>query len=186
MGVAELTSHFGLNHNGIRQHLAKLTDAGLVVEETRADGRPGRPRLTYRVDPAADGRWGTPGPYQHLSMALLEMLATDASAKQVGRKMSRHLDLGDPAGRLDPAEKLERSIARGGFEPRMDRRGKQVEFVLTNCPFAEAAALDPDTVCDLHLGLAEGLAERIGGVTVETLVRRRPHQAGCRLRFNLS
>jgi DNA-binding transcriptional ArsR family regulator len=31
-GIAELTEHLGLNHNAIRQHLAKLCDAGLVVE----------------------------------------------------------------------------------------------------------------------------------------------------------
>ncbi|HRE03950.1 MAG TPA: helix-turn-helix domain-containing protein, partial [Ilumatobacteraceae bacterium] len=29
-GVAELTEHFGLNHNAIRQHLAKLVAASLV------------------------------------------------------------------------------------------------------------------------------------------------------------
>jgi len=32
-GVAELTAHFGLNHNAIRQHVAKLVTAGLVREE---------------------------------------------------------------------------------------------------------------------------------------------------------
>ena len=30
--VAELTSHLGLNHNAIRQHLAKLVNADLVTE----------------------------------------------------------------------------------------------------------------------------------------------------------
>ncbi len=186
MGVAELTAHFGLNHNGIRQHLAKLTEAGLIVEETHPTGRPGRPRLSYRIDPVVDGRWGTPGPYRHLSLALLEMMATDTSARQVGKKMGHDLGVRNHDARLDQAEMLERAIARGGFEPRMDRRGKRLEFVLANCPFAEAAALDPDTVCDLHLGLAEGLAEQIGGVGVDTLVRRSPHQAGCRLRFRIA
>ena len=33
--VAELTDHVGLNHNAVRQHLAKLVDADLV-EEARA------------------------------------------------------------------------------------------------------------------------------------------------------
>jgi predicted ArsR family transcriptional regulator len=53
-----MTVHFGHNHNAIRQQLAKLVDAGLVVESrARAKGR-GRPRLEYVVDPIADGRWG--------------------------------------------------------------------------------------------------------------------------------
>ncbi len=51
VGVAELTDHFGLNHNAIRQHLAKLRDAGLVVEELAAPSGPGRPPLRYRPNP---------------------------------------------------------------------------------------------------------------------------------------
>ena len=30
--VAELTAHVGLHHNAVRQHLARLVDAGLVEE----------------------------------------------------------------------------------------------------------------------------------------------------------
>ena len=56
--VAELTDHFGLNHNAIRQHLAKLVDAALVIEETAPRAGRGRPRLVYRLDPATESRWG--------------------------------------------------------------------------------------------------------------------------------
>jgi predicted ArsR family transcriptional regulator len=56
-----------------------------------------------------------------------------------------------------------------------------VEFTLRRCPFAEVAAADPDTICQLHLGLAEGLAEGLGQLTVDRLVPRDPHRAGCRL-----
>ena len=56
--VPELTEHFGLNHNAIRQHLAKLVDADLVIEGTAPSAGRGRPRLRYTPDPAADGRWG--------------------------------------------------------------------------------------------------------------------------------
>ena len=59
--VAELTEHFGLNHNAIRQHLAKLVEAELVVEtKAPATGR-GRPRLVYEVDPRSESRWGVAG-----------------------------------------------------------------------------------------------------------------------------
>ena len=54
--VTEMTAHFGLNHNAIRQHLAKLVDAGLVVESTA------RPRVvadrgssTSSTRPPTDG-----------------------------------------------------------------------------------------------------------------------------------
>ncbi len=52
VGVAELTTHMGLNHNAIRQHLAILVDAGLVLEELAPEsGRPGRRALQYRLHP---------------------------------------------------------------------------------------------------------------------------------------
>src|SRR4051812_37520204 len=74
VGVAEMTAHFGLNHNAIRQHLAKLLDAGLVVESTVPIAGPGRPRLVYEIDPAAESRWGVVGPYERLSLLLAEII----------------------------------------------------------------------------------------------------------------
>ena len=62
VGVAELTAHFGFNHNAIRQHLAKLVDAELVVESTESRAGRGRPRLQYLVNPSCDSRWGGSGP----------------------------------------------------------------------------------------------------------------------------
>jgi DNA-binding transcriptional ArsR family regulator len=48
VGVAELTAHFGLNHNAIRQHMAKLREARLVVEEQL--GITERARGSYTVE----------------------------------------------------------------------------------------------------------------------------------------
>jgi hypothetical protein len=45
---------------------------------------------------------------------------------------------------------------------------------------------DPDTVCDLHLGLASGMAERLGGLVIDDLVRKNPQRAKCHLRCSLS
>lgn len=184
--VAELTSHFELNHNAIRQHLAKLVEAGLVTHETSAPGTPGRPRLIYRIDPTADGRWGTEGPYQRLSMLLVDMLASGSTAEEAGRRAGRDLDVRPPETADDRITVLEEAIARGGFEPKTRSRGETLEYVLANCPFADAAEADPDTVCGLHLGLAQGLADQLEGVAVDDLIRRNPHRAGCRLRFHLT
>ena len=38
-----LTAHFALNHNAIRQHVAKLRAAGPLVETKAPAARPGRP-----------------------------------------------------------------------------------------------------------------------------------------------
>jgi predicted ArsR family transcriptional regulator len=57
-GVAELTEVTGLHHNAVRQHLAKLVEAELVVESTERPMGRGRPRLAYTIAPSIDGRWG--------------------------------------------------------------------------------------------------------------------------------
>lgn len=69
----------------------------------------------------------------------------------------------------------------GGFEPELRRRGDRVEIVLHNCPFESTAVDDPDTVCGLHRGIAEGLAERAGRVVVEDLITQDPRKAECRV-----
>ncbi|HEX7094249.1 MAG TPA: helix-turn-helix domain-containing protein, partial [Acidimicrobiales bacterium] len=70
VGIAELTDAFGLNHNAIRQHVAKLVAAGLVIESKATGSGRGRPRLQYVVSPAVEGQWGTTGPYERLSRLL--------------------------------------------------------------------------------------------------------------------
>jgi predicted ArsR family transcriptional regulator len=183
--VAELTSHFELNHNAIRQHLAKLVEAALVIENTSPPEGPGRPRLIYRVDPAADGRWGNEGPYQRLSLLLIDMIASGSTPEVAGRRAGRETRIATPGPGHDPISALQDAIARGGFDPKVRHQGDTIEYILANCPFAEAAAADADTICGLHLGLALGLADQLEGVTVDDLIRRNPHRAGCRLRFHL-
>ena len=55
--MAELTAYVRLNHNAVRQHLAVLKEACLVVEEVEDRSRPGRPRLLYRLHPEATPGW---------------------------------------------------------------------------------------------------------------------------------
>jgi predicted ArsR family transcriptional regulator len=182
-GVAELTSHLGLNHNAIRQHLAKLVDAGLVVEATAPAGGRGRPKLLYAVDPRAESRWGVTGPYERLSHLLSEIIRTGDEPVEVGRREGRRLRQGADA--QEAIALVEEAMAREGFAPetRSTRRGAEV--VLQNCPFASTALGDPDTVCSLHLGIAEGLVEGSEGLSVDELVVMDPRRAGCRLRLQV-
>ena len=182
VGVAELTDFVRLNHNAVRQHLAVLKDAGLVAEEVERRSRPGRPRLLYRLHPEAAGRWGTPGAYAWLASLLSDAVRRRLDPRQVGRQ-DGHLRAAELAGPGDSADLLQAEIARRGFRPRRFERGRKVELVLERCPFAEVAESDPDTVCQLHLGLTEGLAEGLGGLAVEKFLVKSPHSAGCRLTF---
>lgn len=182
VGVAELTEYVGLNHNAIRQHLAVLKDAGLVTERLEERSRPGRPRLLYRLSPEAAGKWETPGAYAWLASLLSDALRHRADPREVGRQDGhRRASEITGAGAAESIDLLEAEIARRGFRPSRLERGRKVDFVLGRCPFAEVARSDPDTVCSLHLGLAEGLAEGLGGLEVQALVRKDPTRAGCRL-----
>jgi predicted ArsR family transcriptional regulator len=178
--VGELTDYVQLNHNAVRQHLAVLKDAGLVVEEVESRETPGRPRLLYRLHPEVAGSWGTPGAYAWLASLLSDALRRDLEPRQVGRQDGGRR-AAEISGSGDPVDLLEEEMARRGFRPVRSERGRRVDFVLGRCPFADVASDDPDTVCQLHLGLAEGLTEGLGGVSVERLVVKNARRGGCRL-----
>ena len=182
--VAELTGHVGLHHNAIRQHLARLVGADLVVESTAAPTGRGRPRLVYEVAPSADSRWGVTGPYEQLSVLLSEIIRTGDTPVDVGRRA------GSASGQVtgadsDPADAMTERLARYGFEPARENRGDQVDFILRSCPFETTARADPDTVCGIHLGLAHGIADSLDGIIVVGLDRQDPRHANCRLRCQI-
>jgi predicted ArsR family transcriptional regulator len=184
--IAELTAHFGLNHNAIRQHLAKLVAADLVTEDRAPSTGRGRPRLVYEPHPAADSRWGVTGPYEQLSVLLAEIIRTGDSAVDVGRRSITPSGRTARAGK-DPVDFVVDVMERRGFEPVVrTARGDRVDVVLRRCPFQSAVLADPDTICDLHLGMAEGVAELTGHhLVVDELLARDPRRAGCRLRMHL-
>ena len=179
VGVAELTEHLSLNHNAIRQHLAKLLEAGLVIESSLRGGRPGRPRLVYEIDPSADTRWGVLSPYERLSLLLVEKIRSGDPAVDVGSRAARQFR----ATASTPDEvvsNLTDTMTRLGFEPQTRLRGKRIDVVLGRCPFEAAALADPDTVCSLHLGLAQGLVADTD-IVIDGLVVNDPRRARCRL-----
>ena len=178
--VAALTEAVGLHHNAVRQHLAVLVEAGLVREQTAAPSGPGRPRFTYELAPAADSRWGALGPYERLSMMLTEVIRTGDSPVGVGRRLALAAQTGTDRSATGLTMLLD-DLERSGFAPTDSIRGRSVTITLHECPFASAALTDPDVVCDLHLGLAQGTAEAAGGLTVDSLTRKDPRRAGCRL-----
>lgn len=182
VGVAKLTDWFGLNHNAIRQHLAKLLDAGLVVESTVASGGRGRPRLLYEIDPAVESRWGVIGPYERLSLLLSEIITTGDTPQDVGRRAGQNYrsSAADPG---DAVTNMTEAMTRMGFDPVVSRKGTRVDLVLDTCPFVSTALADPGTVCSLHLGMAHGIAEGTATV-VDELVAKDPRRAKCRLRLH--
>jgi predicted ArsR family transcriptional regulator len=76
-------------------------------------------------------------------------------------------------------------MARQGFAPEVRALRGGAEIVLHNCPFATTALADRDTICALHLGIAEGLTDT-PAATVTELVAYDPRKAGCKLRIRLA
>ena len=130
--VAELTDHIGLHHNAIRQHLARLVAADLVVESTAAPTGRGRPRLVYEVAPSVDSRWGVTGPYEQLSLLLSEIIRTGDAPVEVGRRAGSTLE--HVAMAADPADAMADRLARYGFDPVSERSDHHVDLVLASLP----------------------------------------------------
>lgn len=181
VAVAELTAHLGVNHNAVRQHLTKLVEAALLIERKARSGGPGRPRLVYEVEPAAESRWGVTGPYERLTHLLAEVIRTGDAPVEVGRRAGRQYRRSAPCG--EAVGDIAETMARLGFDPVIRRRGRRVEVVLGACPFASAAITDPGIICSLHLGIAQGFAEK-SKIVVDELVAKDPRRAKCRLRLS--
>jgi predicted ArsR family transcriptional regulator len=170
MTAPELAAVVGVHHTAVRQHLAVLSEAGLVAAASQPHPGRGRPHRVYWAVDVVD-------PYEELGTALAEAMSGGLSAREIGRRRGRAL-VPSPDGTMAT---LEAEAQRLGFEPTVRRRGKGTfELVLGACPFANAAAVAPDAVCDLHLGLAEGIVERGGGLVVDALHAADPHRGGCR------
>jgi predicted ArsR family transcriptional regulator len=182
LGVAELNGQFAFNHNAIRQHLAKLVAAGLVIESKAPSTGRGRPPLVYEVDPGAEGQWGGTGPYERLSRLLVEVIRTGEAPEAVGRQSADQFRVRAPSG--DAAADLGAAMARQGFQPERRPTRHGADIVLHRCPFATAALADRETVCSLHLGIADGLVEG-SDARVEQLVAYDPRKAECRIRLSV-
>lgn len=182
--VAELTQHFGFNHNAIRQHLAKLVDASLICESsTQTTGR-GRPRLCYSISPAAQSRWGAIGPYERLSQLLTEVIHTQDTPAEVGRRAGKTIPTKNDES-TDPVDELVDAMASQGFDPSVKRKGKKIDITFGTCPFETSAKVDPDTVCEIHRGLTIGAAESLGSIVIDDHIHRDPEKGKCAVRCHV-
>ena len=163
MGVRELADVVGLHPNSVREQLARLADAGLVVTEAAPSSGRGRPRLRYMARPEADEQ----APYRALARVLtdeLERMADPATrATEAGERWGRAL--------IGPAEtvtdedaavgRLVGLLGDAGFEPEgPDLPGGPIR--LRRCPFEPLARDHRGVVCGVHLGLMHGALRQMG------------------------
>lgn len=169
--AGSLAEALGIHHTAVRQHLALLVDAGLVSPQPLPVKGRGRPRVGYSVVDVGE-------PYRELAGMLADAVRTGRTARQTGHDAGTRI-APSAAGALTT---LRDEAARLGFDPYVLDNPDSLEIVLRACPFADLASEQPETVCELHVGLAEGIAERAGGLVVSGITLADPRQGGCRIR----
>ncbi|MDA4895403.1 ArsR family transcriptional regulator [Streptomyces sp. MS2A] len=166
--IGELTEATGLHANTIREHLQRLIEGGYVIQSTERRTTRGRPRTLYS---AATG-------------------APDASSPVARRKVSAAAERGDLMRRLLRTERSElgreatyqldalvEHLEESGFEPVVAEDGLRVE--LTPCPHAAARPEHRPVLCQVHLGLMQGVLAEAGGPLSAECVRAADRPEEC-------
>lgn len=177
----ELAEALGRHPNGIRLHLERLRDAGLVARERSSLGR-GRPRDMWLVSAGARPGGRPPTAYAQLGRWLARAIrpgkTTLRDVESTGREIGRQLA---PETRGDAEASMYATLAALGFEPMRESHAPQrLTYRLCNCPYRDAAAENPQVVCGLHRGVTRGLLDELEASSeLEAFVPRDPARAGC-------
>jgi predicted ArsR family transcriptional regulator len=180
-GTVELAEELGLHPNGVRIHLERLEEAGLV-ERARVRGQRGRPPDAWRVAPGAQPGGDAPHAYRDLGRWLARAFGAGARGttgiEATGREIGRELA---PGGAAAVAEAFETSLAALGFQPTVTGHdGDRTTFCLGNCPYRDAVTENQPAICALHRGVTRGLLEVLEPEAKLTgFVPRDPVRAGC-------
>lgn len=178
----ELAKALELHPNGVRRHLERMQEAGLL-ERGRSKGRRGRPGDIWSVAPGASPTGQRPTGYADLARWLARAIPPGRNrlreVEKAGRDIGRELA---PTGQTDdPIEGFRQTVASLGFAPEVETRDEG-GFVcrLENCPYRETVMENQDVVCALHKGITSGLLSELMPET--KLARFEPHDpelAGC-------
>lgn len=177
----ELAECLRLHPNGVRAHLDRLHDEGLVARQRDRQPR-GRPRDMWLVSPSAEPAGAPPTAYAQLGQWLARAIKPGKTSlrnvESTGREIGRELASG--AGG-NPEAGLHAALAALGFQPRREARSPgRLTYRLCNCPYREAAGENAQVVCGLHRGLTAGLLEKLDPASKLTgFVPRDPARAGC-------
>lgn len=180
-GTGELAERLRLHPNGVRIHLERMEQAGLL-QRARLPRRRGRPPDAWVIAPDADPGGRPPRGYRDLgrwlARALEALPASLQSVEETGRQIGRELA---PDSRTGDLGVLMASLTALGFQPAiMQREGDRVGMCLRNCPFADAVHENQPVVCALHRGMTRGLLDVVQpDAELAEFVPHDPDEAGC-------
>jgi len=154
VGRDEAADAMGIPRQTAAYHLDRLADEGLVeVEFMRRTGRSGpgagRPAKLYRRSARDHEASVPPRRYALAARVLLEAASTG------GIDRSKLNEAAHRVGRELAENGLERGLLETGYEP-VEKDG---EIRFRNCPFHALKEQDQTLVCQLNLGLVEGMLE---------------------------
>jgi len=179
----ELAAELGMHPNGVRLHLDRLHDEGLVDRRRERQPR-GRPRDAWTISPDAQPGGDPPTGYASLSRWLVRALVTSGARveemEETGRLIGRGLASDHPGSKDE--QMLFDTLTTLGFQPARepDQAGDRVVYRLRNCPYRQAVHERQPLVCALHRGLTTGLVEAIDGHSeVVGFEPKDPDLAGC-------
>lgn len=183
-GTDDLAASLGLHPNGVRLHLERLREAGLV-ERVRTRQPRGRPRDMWSLDRAARASIEPQHAYADLGRWLARVIspgrnslrAVEATGREAGRAMAQD------AAEGTAEEKMHAKLASMGFAPtrRIEASGA-LTYELCNCPYRDAVRENQAVVCTLHRGITRGLLDALAPETkLNAFVPRDPVAAGCRI-----
>ncbi|OZB85475.1 helix-turn-helix domain-containing protein [Microbacterium sp. 13-71-7] len=166
--IGELCEATALHPNTVREHLQRLIEGGYVVQATEHRTTRGRPRVLYSAATGAPEA-SSPVAKQKADDAarrgdlLRRMLQTESSS--LGQRAIYQLDA------------LVEHLEESGFEPVIDEDRLTVE--LTPCPHAAARPEHRPVLCQVHLGLMQGVLAQAGGPLTARCVRSAARPEEC-------
>src|SRR6185312_7852135 len=187
-GTAELAERLELHPNGVRAHLERLAQQGLIVR-ARARTPRGRPPDAWAIAPDAQPGGRAPHAYQDLGRWLARALRTGRPGlrgmEETGRQIGRELAPKSP--HRDP-DALETTLTALGFQPTVKSRDHdRLTICLGNCPYRDAVHENQPAICALHRGITRGLLDVLEPeAKLAAFVPHDPDKAGCQIELRRS
>jgi predicted ArsR family transcriptional regulator len=180
-GTAELAERLELHPNGVRIHLERLEQQGLVAR-AQVRRRRGRPPDSWTIAPDAQPGGRAPHAYQDLGRWLARALQSRRGGQRgiedTGREIGRELAPKDQ--QADPSA-LHTALTALGFQPTITRHeGDRMTVCLGNCPYRDAVRENQPAICTLHKGITRGLLDVLEpDAKLAGFVPHDPDKAGC-------
>lgn len=180
--TAELAERMGLHPNGIRVHLERMAQEGLLERAPLRQAR-GRPPAAWTIAPRAQPGGRAPRAYHDLGCWLARALRNRRGGlrgiEETGRDIGRELA---PADGPAAADALATTLSALGFQPVVEAGDGGLSICLGNCPYCDAVRENQPMICALHRGITRGLLDVLEPqATLTSFVPHDPEHAGCEI-----